>query len=493
MHGHYRFLAMVKPSYQESEAVAGVNGCIADYYRCPAHYLKLAQRESNSEKRGYFRFGPDAICYGRFSGETAKTLPARLEDALSQVTVEGDTAYLPFNLSEVVENLRWERYLGETQTGRTGAAFRGLYYALRPLISFGLRSFLKRLHLRDWQGRQFPQWPVDRSVDAVMEQAMLLSVRASKTGRIPMIWFWPNGASACATVTHDVEESAGVDFCGPLMDIDDSFNIKSSFEIVPEERYQVTPQLLQTMTGRGFEVVVHDLNHDGHLYRSRDEFLRRARKINEYGKQFGAAGFRSAILNRKQAWFDALDFAYDMSVPNVAHLDPQRGGCCTVMPFFIGNLLEIPVTTTQDYMLFHVLRNYSIDLWKEQIRLIMEKFGLISFIVHPDYIVKDRERAVYESLLTHLCELRAKENLWIATPGEVNRWWRQRAEMNIREENGVVKIEGPGSERARIAYASEQDGRLVFSFTTNTDSNPRPVVPSSMSTRPQSRSTLMHA
>jgi hypothetical protein len=28
-----------------------------------------------------------------------------------------------------------------------------------------------------------------------------------------------------------------------------------------------------------------------------------------------------------------LCFAYDMSIPNVAHLDPQRGGCCTIMPF----------------------------------------------------------------------------------------------------------------------------------------------------------------
>ena len=32
-----------------------------------------------------------------------------------------------------------------------------------------------------------------------------------------------------------------------------------------------------------------------------------------------------------------LDFSFDMSIPNVAHLDPQRGGCCTIMPYFIGN------------------------------------------------------------------------------------------------------------------------------------------------------------
>ena len=80
-----------------------------------------------------------------------------------------------------------------------------------------------------------------------------------------------------------------------------------------------------------------------------------------------AKGFRAGVLYRKQLWYDALDFEYDMSVPNVAHLDPQRGGCCTVMPYFLGNLLELPVTTTQDYCLFNILNDYSINLWERQI------------------------------------------------------------------------------------------------------------------------------
>ena len=60
-------------------------------------------------------------------------------------------------------------------------------------------------------------------------------------------------------------------------------------------------------------------------------------------------------MYREQQWFDAFEFSYDMSVPNVAHLEPQRGGCCTVMPYFVGDILELPLTTTQDYSLFHIL------------------------------------------------------------------------------------------------------------------------------------------
>jgi len=110
-------------------------------------------------------------------------------------------------------------------------------------------------------------------------------------------------------------------------------------------------------------------------------------RINEYGKRYQAVGFRSGALYRNQAWFDALDFSYDMSVPSVAHLDPQRGGCCTVTPFFIRNILELPVTTIQDYTLFHILNDYSLDMWKRQLDAITQQHGLASFIVHPDYVI----------------------------------------------------------------------------------------------------------
>ena len=87
--------------------------------------------------------------------------------------------------------------------------------------------------------------------------------------------------------------------------------------------------------------------------------LQRARRINQYLRAFGAQGFRSGALYRNLNWYGALDISYDMSVPNVAHLEPQRGGCCTVMPYFIGDIVELPLTMTQDYSLFHIMEKYS--------------------------------------------------------------------------------------------------------------------------------------
>ena len=265
-------------------------------------------------------------------------------------------------------------------------------------------------------------------------------------------------------MTHDVETAEGRDFCTTLMDLDDSYGIKASFQVIPEVRYEVSEAFLHELRGRGFEINVHDFNHDGELFQDREEFLRRVARINDYGRKFNSAGYRSGVLYRNLDWYQFFDYSYDMSVPNVAHLDPQRGGCCTVMPFFIGKILELPVTTTQDYTLFNILHDYSIDLWKQQSELIMQKHGLMSFIVHPDYLISTREQGIYNQLLCHLAQLREEKGLWIALPREVNKWWRQRAEMQLVEDGKGWRIEGEGAERARIAYASEVDGQLMFSF-----------------------------
>jgi hypothetical protein len=377
--------------------------------------------------------------------------------------------YLPFDPSQVVDNLGRETYVENWRHGRFLSALARMYYFVRPALSVGVRQYLQRFRLRGWDELTFPQWPVDCSVDNLLEQLLLLSLRSSGVERLPFVWFWPEGGSSCAIMTHDVETKRGRNSCPTLMDMDDSFGVKASFQIIPEERYDVSPEFLHSIRQRGFEVVVHDLNHDGHLYRDREQFLERAAKINSYGKKYGAEGFRAGVLYRKQLWYDALEFSYDMSVPNVAHLDPQHGGCCTVMPYFLGDILELPVTTTQDYTLFNILKDYSIDLWKRQIELIMAKHGLMSFIVHPDYIMEPRERRIYEALLDHLARLREEKNVWITTPGEVNRWWRQRAEMKLVEHGEGWKIEGLGKERARIAYATEDEGRLVLTLQPGKD------------------------
>jgi hypothetical protein len=395
------------------------------------------------------------------------------------VRAEKSVCVLPFDLDELVENLRFERYAGAMPVIRrslTKAVGRKTYYAMRPFLPTSVRKHLQRMALRGWERARFPRWPVDQTVDRLFDHMMACVIRAHPGERIPFIWFWPDGYSSCATMTHDVETALGRDFCGTLMDLDDAFGIKSSFQVIPEVRYEVSDEFLHTIRERGFEINVHDFNHDGDLFRDREEFLRRVARINDYGRKFRSSGYRSGVLYRNLDWYEFFDCSYDMSVPNVGHLDPQHGGCCTTKPYFIGKILEIPVVATQDYTLFNILGQCSMDLWERQIELVREQNGLISFIVHPDYLLDKPARDLYSTLLGRLAELRRQSKMWIPLPRELNDWWRNRNEMRLVKEGSTWQIHGPEKHHARIAYASLDGDRVSYSFDFVPDSSGRPMI-----------------
>ena len=414
-----------------------------DYFRCPAHLATFDTRDNLSAAEGYFVFG-NGVCYGRPSNvHPRQNVADALPDVSASVECHDGRVYLPCDLSEVITNLRQERYARAShhflENVTASDAVRDVYYFLRPILSVGVRKHLQRIRLRGWERIAFPEWPVDVTVETLMRHCMTLLLQNGMS-RLPFIWFWPDGMSSCLMLTHDVEGRAGVDFCGSLMDLDESFGFTSAFQLIPEARGQNSHGLAGALRARGFEVNIHDLNHDGYLFHSRDQFLTRAVQINGYVQEYECRGFRSGAMYREQDWFDAFEFSYDMSVPNVAHLEPQRGGCCTVMPYFVGKILELPLTTVQDYSLFHILGDYSTKLWRTQIDLILAHNGLVSVLAHPDYLVEKRARAVYRELLGYLGHLRDEGKVWIALPGDVDRWWRNRRQ------------DGPGGGRRWLAY-----------------------------------------
>jgi hypothetical protein len=446
-----------------------VNQTLLDYYRLSRDSLPVTTTTANyaSGDIGFFRFGDGNICYGRCrSGVAANAASSRLFDASKDIRCYGRAIQLPFSFTEAVENLRRERYWQKTISDRRmvaeNEAVHKLYYFMRECLPVSFRRPLQRIYFRDWKKLPFPTWPVDFTVDTLHEEFLRLALEASGAKRVPFIWFWPNGAANCLIMTHDVETSAGRDFSSKLMDLDDSYGIKASFQVVPEKRYKVPEEYVREIRSRGFEFNVHDLNHDGRLYRERQEFVRRAARINSYVHRYGARGFRAGSMYRNQDWYDSFEFSYDMSVPNVAHLEPMRGGCCTVMPYFVGKIVELPLTTVQDYSLFHILNDYSIDLWKQQLDLIRRRNGLISFVTHPDYLIERRACNVYESLLDYLRQMVKREKIWAALPGDVDLWWRLRSQMELVSRGSKWEIVGPGKESAQLAYAVLEGGRLMY-------------------------------
>jgi hypothetical protein len=443
---------------------------LLDHYRVPEGVLGRIATPTPSGDAGFFRFGPETVCYGHSaSGVSTSVEQSKHCDAFKSMRFDDSSVYLPFDPAEVVENLRRERYEPSLVPGRekivTQQWMLDAYYFVRAFLPVEVRRRMQRAYFSDWKTRPFPAWPVDSTVDTLHRDLLRLLMEAAHVRRVPFVWFWPEGAPNCVIMTHDVETLAGRNFTTRLMDLDDSYGFKASFQIIPETRYDVPDEYVREIKNRGFEFNIHDLNHDGHLYQKRAEFLRRAIKINEYAHRYNAHGFRAGSMYRIIDWYDVFEFSYDMSLSSVAHLEPKRGGCCTVFPFFIGKILELPLTTSQDYSIVHILKDYSIDLWKKQLDLIRHENGLMSFIAHPDYLINRRARKVYESLLSFLREMIAREKTWAALPGEVDEWWRIRSKLNVVRNGNDWRIEGAGKERARLAYAVLDGNRFTYEVT----------------------------
>jgi DNA primase len=175
---------------------------------CPFHNEKSPSFGVNPEK-GFFH------CFGCGAGgdvfkflelhekvgfqEAVRMLAQKFGVALPE-PADGEGDDVRFDLSEVATNLRKERYRknGETwwQKAIASDTVQRLYYFLRPVMGVGVRKHLQKASLSGWDKIAFPRWPVDVTVDTLMESAMTLALKAQGTSSIPFIWFWPDDSSA---------------------------------------------------------------------------------------------------------------------------------------------------------------------------------------------------------------------------------------------------------------------------------------------------------
>ena len=195
----------------------------------------IAVKADLSHGSGYFPFGSEAICY-EYSAEIRAIRETDKVHVSSQyLHRNGSTVQLPLDPVQIVDNLRFERYVANATRGRkkllTKTAVRNMYYLVRPYMAVAMRKQFQKVYLRGWDKIPFPAWPVDRTVENILEQFLVCEMRARNVKKVPFVWFWPDGAPSCTIVTHDVETSSGVEFCPHLMDLNDSFGIKASFQI----------------------------------------------------------------------------------------------------------------------------------------------------------------------------------------------------------------------------------------------------------------------
>jgi hypothetical protein len=133
-----------------------MNQAFVDYFRCPESFVAFASLDNQIScvKEGYFEFGPDATCYGK-SPLASESLVAQLTDALAFTQVEQKVCRLPFNPTEVANNLRFERHEKKIDSTFGKRIVREVYYALRPAFPVAFRRHLQRIWLRDWSKKNF--------------------------------------------------------------------------------------------------------------------------------------------------------------------------------------------------------------------------------------------------------------------------------------------------------------------------------------------------
>lgn len=239
-----------------------------------------------------------------------------------------------------------------------------IYYLLKPLIPRMLQLCARRVLIRYQQVKFRNVWPIDE-----------------KAGRAPAGWRgWPDGKRFALVLTHDVDTAEGYSRCLDLMKLDADLGFRSSFNFVPL-RYQVSPDILDTFRKEGFEVGVHGLYHDGRYYLSRGMFARRAKKINEFLKEWQAVGYRAPAMYHRLDWFHELEIEYDASTFDTDPFEPHSVGAGTIFPFFVQDptaqrgFVELPYTLPQDFTLFILMGKENIEIWKRKLDWVVERGG----------------------------------------------------------------------------------------------------------------------
>ena len=192
-----------------------MNDSFLEHFKCPEQYVRLGVTGPLSASKGFFRFGPDNVCYGRLC-QPNESPNGNLHDVLHEVKFDQGEVQLPFDIDEVVDNLtvRVVSVFGAKREVHCAGHSSGAYYSVRPVLSVEVRKYLQRVHLRGWDQISFPHWPVDRAWTICLSGRCFLTLQSQKAERIPFIWFWPEGAASSAIMTHDVETALGRDFAG---------------------------------------------------------------------------------------------------------------------------------------------------------------------------------------------------------------------------------------------------------------------------------------
>jgi peptidoglycan/xylan/chitin deacetylase (PgdA/CDA1 family) len=156
------------------------------------------------------------------------------------------------------------------------------------------------------------------------------------------------------------------------MRLEEKLGMRSSYNFVPE-RYQNSPSIRKLLVSRGFEIGVHGLKHDSKLFRSKRIFMKRAKQINQYLRDWKTSGFSSPSMHHNLVWMPMLDIKHLTSTFDMDPFEPYSEGVRTIFPFWVkghdinNGYVELPYTLPQDFTLFILMQESDIRIWKRKL------------------------------------------------------------------------------------------------------------------------------
>ncbi|MGZ6708261.1 MAG: hypothetical protein ACXVFN_15120 [Solirubrobacteraceae bacterium] len=361
---------------------------------------------------------------------------------------------LPFDPDEVLRSYWSEAYTASSTPAlarHVTDVARRAYYLARPLMPRAVQIAQRRMFSRVQARSRFPAWPLEPALHDLCD--WLLALLADFAGApVPWLAPWPDGFDWALVLTHDVETLSGVRAIGALREPERRLGMRSSWNFV-SGRYDVDGALVEELWRDGFEVGVHGLYHDGHDLESLSTLRSRLPDMHRNASAWGAVGFRSPATQRSWDLMAELGFDYDSSYPDTDPYEPQAGGCCSWLPFFNRDIVELPLTMPQDHTLFTILRQTDATTWIEKAEGLRERGGMALINTHPDYAAGSPLVGAYTAFLERFA---GDPTVWHALPRDVSAWWRRRAASVPSRAGERWTVTGPAAGDARLAYAEPE-------------------------------------
>lgn len=354
------------------------------------------------------------------SHDTPEINPANSAAAFWGLPAEGNAP--PMEELERIHHYLYEQYKANRYGSPLKERLKNTYYRLKPLLPRSFQIAMRTHWRKQVQDRySFPKWPEETVLlDYLNDCARQYS---PKHEQFPQTPFWPDKILSVAVATHDVEGEEGLTNIPKLAKMEAELGIPALFNFVP---YKSRPDrgLIDDLRSMGHEIGVHGYNHDGNLFRDEKTFLERLPEIRRFADLWQAKGFRSPATHRHSLWMQKLPFLYDTSYFDTDPYEVQPGGCCSLFPFFLGRLVELPYTLPQDHTVYEILQENTLDIWYKKAEFVIRNRGMLLWIVHPDYLFTGNRFEQYREFLQWL---KSREDILYLSPERVASHWRDRA------------------------------------------------------------------